>query len=130
METSTAEKIATYFRGIAERDPELAMKYLDPIKYRRHSRSSQANIQELEQWMTRLPPGRGTLTTVRRYQDGPFVFTHTLGDLPEPSIYFDVFEFDEELIVEHWVFREPAVTAANASGHTQIDGPTESRYIE
>ena len=39
--------------------------------------------------------------------------------------FFDVFRFEEGAIAEHWGFAAPFVPA-NASGHTQLDGPIEA----
>ena len=41
-----------------------------------------------------------------------------------PKVLFDIFRFEEGLVVEHWDnFTEP--TPPNESGHTATDGPTE-----
>jgi hypothetical protein len=39
---------------------------------------------------------------VRVFQDSDFVFAHTEYDFFGPKIGFDIFRFEEGLIVEHW----------------------------
>jgi len=66
------------------------------------------------------------LKVVRAFQDGPFVFTQEDGLILGQNIFFDIFRFEDGLIVEHWVFSAKAAPAKE-SGHTQTDGPTQAR---
>jgi len=52
------------------------------------------------------------------------VFTHTEYDFFGPKVGFDVYRFEDGLIVEHWD-NLLKVQAPNPSGHTQTDGSTE-----
>jgi predicted SnoaL-like aldol condensation-catalyzing enzyme len=63
---------------------------------------------------------------VRAFQDGPYVFTQEEGLILGQSVFFDVFRFEDGMIVEHWVFSTKAARP-NESGHTQSDGPTEAK---
>jgi hypothetical protein len=80
-------------------------------------------------WIARLPREKSPLTTVRAFQDGPYVFTQTEGDLLGQNVLFDVFKLENGLIVEHWVFSTQAAPP-NQSGHTQTDGPTQAKPDE
>lgn len=66
------------------------------------------------------------MNTVRAFQDGDFVFTHTDYDFFGPKIGFDVFRFDNGRIVEHWDNLQDKPGRPNPSGRTMIDGPTEA----
>ena len=57
------------------------------------------------------------------------MITQTTGNVFGPHVFFDIFKFEDGLIVEHWVFSE-ALAPPNKSGHTQIDGPTEAKRSE
>ena len=66
---------------------------------------------------------------VRAFQDGPYVVTQAKGRRSGRNIFFDIFRFEDELVVEHWAFS--AIDAPpNRSGHTQLDGPTEAKHLE
>jgi len=105
VKTLETERIAAFFRGIEDRDVDLAVKYLHPEKYRQHNPFSAVGVEGLKDWIGRLPPARSALTTVRAFQDSAYVFTQTRGDVPDPSVFFDVFRIEDGLIVEHWVFQ-------------------------
>ena len=61
---------------------------------------------------------------VRIFEDGDFVVTQADGQVRGDGTFFDVFRFADGAIVEHWGFAAPS-GPPNASGHTQVDGPTE-----
>jgi predicted SnoaL-like aldol condensation-catalyzing enzyme len=67
-----------------------------------------------------------SITIYRTLIDGDLVLVHSkyegLKDRP-PQIAFDLFRFKHGKIVEHWGGQEP-LAQPNASGHTQVDGPT------
>ena len=57
---------------------------------------------------------------VRMLEDGPFVVAHGRAG---SQVFFAVLRLEAGAVVERWRFEE-AVAAPNASGHTQLDGPT------
>ena len=67
------------------------------------------------------------ITIHRTLVDGNLVALHSRYDgvarYGGPAIAFDLFRFDAGRIVEHWGAQEPAAPP-NASGRTQVDGPT------
>jgi predicted SnoaL-like aldol condensation-catalyzing enzyme len=63
------------------------------------------------------------VNTVRSFQDGDFVFTHTEYNFFGPKIGFDIFRFEDGKIVEHWD-NLIDVQPKNPSGRTQTDGET------
>jgi predicted SnoaL-like aldol condensation-catalyzing enzyme len=77
-----------------------------------------------------LPAGSARVHTVRVFQDGDFVFTHTDYNFFGPKIGFDIFRFEDGLIVEHWDNLQETPSAPNPSGHTMIDGPTQTRDLD
>jgi len=129
MTTSNIDKALTVLRGMESRDKSLAVKYIHPTKYTEHNPQASDGIEGLKDWIDRLQPQKLHLQTVRALEDGGFVITHTAGDLFGPHVFFDVFKFEEGLIVEHRVFSED-LAPPNKSGHTQIDGPTEPKRSE
>lgn len=67
------------------------------------------------------------ITIYRTLVDGNLVALHSRYDgvarYGGPAIAFDLFRFDAGKIVEHWGAQEPE-ESPNASGRTQVDGPT------
>jgi len=52
-------------------------------------------------------------------------FTHTNYNFFGPKVGFDVFRFENGLIVEHWDNLDEKVTTNNPSGRSQLDGATQ-----
>jgi predicted SnoaL-like aldol condensation-catalyzing enzyme len=127
MPTSDIEKALTVFRGIASRDPELTTKYMNPGKYIQHNPHAADGVEGLKRYVSQFPRENHHLKVVRAFQDGPYVFTQEEGLILGQSIFFDIFRFEDGLIVEHWVFSTKAAPP-NESGHTQTDGPTEAKH--
>lgn len=119
------EKVLTVFQGIADRDADLATKYMHPEKFNQHNPHAADGVAGLREFLSHLPPDNHSLKVVRAFQDGPYVFTHREGLILGQSVFFDIFRFEEGLIVEHWLFSAEAAPP-NQSGHTQTDGPTQA----
>lgn len=76
-----------------------------------------------------FPDEKSSLRTVRAFQDGPYVYTNTEGNVLGDKVFFDIFRFEGGLIVEHWAFKEEAAPP-NKSGHTQLDGPIHAKHLQ
>jgi predicted SnoaL-like aldol condensation-catalyzing enzyme len=121
---SDIEKAITLFEGITARDPALATKYLDPERYVEHNPYARDGVEGVKQYVEELATDRAELKVIRAYQDGACVFTQADGHVQGDGTFFDVFRFEDGLIVEHWAFSAEA-GPPNKSGHTQVDGPTK-----
>ena len=66
---------------------------------------------------------------MRAFQDGPYIFTQSEGDLFGQQVFFDIYRFENGLIVEHWD-NLIAMTPPNTSGHSPIDGPTKATDLK
>ena len=75
-------------------------------------------------------PEAARVNTVRVFQDGNYVFAHTDYNFFGPKTGFDIFRFEDGLIVEHWDNLQETPKAANPSGRTMIDGTTEVKDLE
>ena len=115
------EKALTMFQGISDRDSTLAIQYLNPDSFVNHNSRAYDGLQGVQGFISHLPP-QSSAKVVRAFQDGPYVFTHSEGDVFGRKIFFDIFRFEGGLIVEHWD-NITDQASSNASGHTQIDGP-------
>ena len=128
MATSNLEKALSVLEGTASRDPDLAAKYIHPENYTEHNPRVADGVAGLREYVSRLPH-ETRLQVIRAFEDGPYIFTQADGQVLDQNTFFDVFRFEDGLIVEHWAFSAPA-GPPNKSGHTQTDGPTEARHLE
>lgn len=103
--------------------------YINPQKYIQHNLAVADGIEGFGAVLANKPPQGFKARVVRAFQDGDFVFTHTEYDFFGPKVGFDVFRFEDGLIVEHWDNLAP-ITPPNPSGHTQLDGPTRVTDLE
>jgi predicted SnoaL-like aldol condensation-catalyzing enzyme len=103
---------------------------IDSGKYTQHNLAVADGLAGFGALLQQLPKGSARVRTVRVFEDGDFVFTHTDYDFFGPKIGFDVFRFENGKIVEHWDNLQQKPAAANPSGHTMIDGPTDAQGID
>ena len=75
-------------------------------------------------------PEAAKVNTVRVFQDGNFVVAHTDYNFFGPKAGFDIFRFEDGLIVEHWDNLMPYDGKPNPSGHTPFDGTTEMTDLD
>lgn len=104
------------------------ISYINPQKYIQHNLGVEDGLAGFGAVMQHAPPGGFKANVVRAFEDGDFVFTHTIYDFYGPKIGFDIFRFENDLIVEHWD-NLLEVQAPNPSGRTQTDGATEIKDI-
>ncbi len=100
------------------------VSYINPNKYIQHNLAVADGLEGFGAILQLAPPGGFKVNVVRAFEDGDFVFLHTDYDFFGPKVGFDVFRFENGLIVEHWdnlIDSQPP----NPSGRTQLDGPTE-----
>ena len=103
---------------------------INPDKYIQHNLTAKDGLQGFAELMSRLPPNSARVNTVRIFQDGDHIFTHSEYDFFGPKIGFDIFRFENGKIVEHWDNLQETPIAPNASGHSMTDGPTEAKDLE
>lgn len=102
---------------------------INPKKYIQHNLGAADGLSGFGALLAALPKGSAKVDTVRAFEDGNFVFTHTNYDFFGPKIGFDIFRFEGGKIVEHWDNLQ-AVAGPNPSGHTMIDGPKEATDLK
>ncbi len=122
MELSNKEKVVALLNSFNTGD-QTPISYINPEKYIQHNLAVGDGLAGFGEVMQHAPEGGFKANVVRAFQDGDYVITHTEYDFFGPKIGFDVFKFENGLITEHWD-NLTAVTPANPSGRTQIDGTT------
>ena len=122
MELSNKEKAVALLKSLQSGDPA-PIAYINPEKYIQHNLGVGDGLAGFGAVMKNQPEGGFKAKVVRSFEDGDFVFTHTKYDFFGPKAGFDVFRFENGLIVEHWD-NLTEITAVNPSGRTQFDGTT------
>lgn len=128
MEVSNKEKAVAVLSSLETGD-QTAIGYINPEKYIQHNLAVGDGLAGFGEVMKHAPEGGFKAKVVRAFEDGDYVFTHTIYDFFGPKVGFDVFRFEDGKIVEHWdnlLEQKPA----NPSGRTQTDGPTDSKDLD
>lgn len=106
------------------------LTHVNHDKYTQHNLMLRDGFQPLAEHRRNLKPGSFKVNIVRIFQDGDFVFTHNEFTAPASLVGFDVFRFENDLIVEHWDNFQDKALKPNPNGHTMIDGPTEASDLD
>jgi predicted SnoaL-like aldol condensation-catalyzing enzyme len=120
---SSRDKVVALLNSIETGDPG-PVGYINPDKYIQHNLMVGDGLAGFGEVLSQLPEEGAKVRVVRAFEDGDYVFTHTEYDFFGPKIGFDIFRFEDGLIVEHWDNLQPIVEET-ASGRSQIDGPVK-----
>ena len=123
FELTNKDKVVALLNSFNTGD-QTPIAYINPDQYIQHNLAVGDGLAGFGAVMQHAPPGGFKAKVIRAFQDGDYVFTHTEYDFFGPKIGFDVFRFENGLIVEHWD-NLLEVQPPNPSGRTQIDGATD-----
>ena len=123
MELTNKEKVVALLNSFNTGD-QTPISYINPEKYIQHNLAVGDGLAGFGEVMQNAPEGGFKANVVRAFEDGDYVFTHTEYDFFGPKAAFDVFRFENGLIVEHWD-NLSEVTPPNPSGRTQFDGTVD-----
>ena len=123
MKLTNKEKVVALLNSFNTGD-QTPISYINPEKYIQHNLGVEDGLAGFGALMQHTPPQGFKANVIRAFEDGDYVFTHTEYDFFGPKIGFDVFRFENGLIVEHWD-NLLEVQPPNPSGRTQIDGAVE-----
>jgi predicted SnoaL-like aldol condensation-catalyzing enzyme len=129
MANSDIEKVWTVLQGIGSANADLAARHINPKSYVEHNPRIADGLDGLRQYLSQFSQEDHHLNVVRAFQDGPYVFSHEDGLFLGQGVFFDIFRFEDGLVVEHWGFSAPGAPP-NQSGHTQTSGPTQAKTSE
>lgn len=122
MELSNKEKAVALIESLENGD-HTPVSYINPNKYIQHNLAVADGLEGFGTVLAHAPEGGFKAKVIRAFEDGDFVFLHTKYDFFGPKVGFDIFRFEDGLIVEHWD-NLSAITPPNPSGRTQLDGTT------
>lgn len=122
MELSNKDKAVALIESLETRSHE-PIGYINPNKYIQHNLAVGDGLEGFGKVVANAPEGGFKAKVVRSFEDGDYVFLHTEYDFFGPKAAFDIFRFEEGLMVEHWD-NLSEITPPNPSGRTQLDGET------
>ena len=117
MRKNRKEKIHALLKGIETGDPE-SVKVVNESMYIQHNPQTHEGGDGLALLFERLSKTNPKVEIVRIFEDGDFVFGHTIYDFSSVRIGFEVFRFEGEFVVEHW-------DNIQARDGTMVGGSTE-----
>ena len=123
MTANRKDQIRTLLKGIETGDAAAAA-VVNPGKYIQHNPQTHEGSEGLAALFKRLSKSSPRVNIVRIFEDGDYVFAHTEYDFSSSKIGFEVFRFEDDLVVEHWDNLQER-QQPNPSGHSMVDGTTE-----
>ena len=121
---SNKDKAVAVLNSIESGD-QTAIAHINPTQYVQHNLAVGDGLDGFAAVLAALPAGSARVDVVRAFEDGDFVFTHTDYNFFGPKVGFDLFRFEDGLIVEHWDNLAVKSELPNPSGRSQLDGTTE-----
>ena len=125
MSTSTRKQQIRDLLKSIETGDSTAVAVVNPDKYIQHNPETHEGGEGLAALFKRLSKTSPHVNIVRAFEDGEYVFAHTEYDFATSKIGFEIFRFEEGLVVEHWDNLQAKSGESNPSGHTMTDGPTK-----
>lgn len=125
---NSKEKVVALIQSLETGNPE-PIAYINPKKYIQHNLMAGDGLEGFAELVKHKPKGGFKAKVIRAFKDGDYVFTHTEYDFFGPKIGFDIFRFENGLIVEHWDNLQETVTETK-SGHSMTEGPTQASDLE
>ena len=122
------EKAVALLNSLETRDTSAALNYISDDTYIQHNLAA-GDGREGFLSLFDIPDVEFKVNVVRVFEDGDFVFTHTVYDFFGPKVGFDVFRFKDGKIVEHWDNLQD-VAPQTVSGRSQVDGPIEATDLD
>jgi len=123
MTSKRKDQIRALLKGIETGDAAAA-EVVNPDKYIQHNPQTHEGSEGLAALFRRLSKSNPRVNIVRAFEDGDYVFGHTEYEFANSKIGFEVFRFEDNLVVEHWDNIQQR-QGPNPSGHSMVDGPTE-----
>jgi len=120
---SNKQKVIELLNSIENGDSK-PVAYINPNNYKQHNLAVGDGLEGFGQVLSQLPKGSAKVEVIRAFEDGNFVFTHTKYNFFGPKAGFDIFRFEDGLIVEHWDNLQD-ISTETVSGRTQFDGSSE-----
>ena len=124
LEMSKKQQVTALLKSIETGDVA-SVSFINPDKYIQHNLAVADGLEGFGAVLQSLPEGSAKVNTVRVFEDGDYVFTHTAYNFFGPKIGFDIFRYENGQIVEHWDNLQVTPDSPNPSGRNMIDGSSK-----
>lgn len=127
VKLTNKEKTIKLLESIPTKNDSMVENYVSDKQYTQHNANAKDGKAFFKEFVN-----LGLIKeakVIRAFQDKNYVVAHVKYDFFGPQAAFDILRFENGKIVEHWDNLTP-VTAANPSGHTQFDGPTNIKDLD
>lgn len=121
------DRIRALLKSIETGETE-AVAVVSTETYIQHNPQTHEGSEGFADLFKRLSERSPRVNIVRAFEDGDFVFGHTEYDFGSPRVGFEIFRFENDLVVEHWDNIQPR-QGPNGSGHTMVGGPIEAEDL-
>jgi predicted SnoaL-like aldol condensation-catalyzing enzyme len=101
MKSIKKQKVYNLLKGIETGDPE-SVQVVNESKYIQHNPQTEEGGEGLADLFARLSKTNPKVEIVRLFEDGDYVFGHTIYDFSSVRIGFEVFRYEGDHVVEHW----------------------------
>jgi predicted SnoaL-like aldol condensation-catalyzing enzyme len=129
MRSKRKDQICALLKSIETGEPE-AVTVVNESKYIQHNPLTPEGNVGLAELFKRLAKSSPRVEIVRVFEDGDYVFAHTDYDFNVIEVGFEVFRFEDGKVVEHWDNLQSKPSSPNPSGHTMLDGSTETTDLD
>ena len=123
---SNKDKAVALLKAIETGD-NAPIAYVNAENYKQHNLGVADGLDGFGAALAQLAdyPEKARVNTVRAFEDGDYVILQTEYNFFGSKAGFDIFRFEDGLIVEHWDNLMPYNGEKNPSGRTEFDGTTE-----
>src|SRR3954466_3276042 len=104
---------------------ERCLKLIHPHSFVQHSPRIGEGVEGYREYMRAQRACGAHVRVVRAFEDGDYVFTHSLYECSSPRVGFDVYRFTGPRITAHWDNLQSLPPSPNPGGHTMLDGATD-----
>lgn len=123
------QQVKELLKSLETKDPK-PLTYINPQKYIQHNLIAANGVESLKALIAQMPANSAKINTIRLIEDGDRVVAHGESSFFNTSAVFDIFRFENGLIVEHWDNLQSALATPNPSGRTMTDGATEIKDLD
>jgi predicted SnoaL-like aldol condensation-catalyzing enzyme len=130
MNSKRKQLVYDLLKGIETGDPE-SVKVVNEKKYIQHNPQTKEGGEGLAQLFKRLSKTNPKVEIVRLFEDGDFVFGHTIYDFSSVRIGFEVFRYEGDQVVEHWdnIQLRSGDMVGGSTGIVDLDRTEENRAL-
>ena len=97
MPPSRKQQVVDLLKSLETKNP-VPFAYVNPNKYIQHNLQVGPGPEGVAALIQNMPPD-AAVNTIRVFEDGDYVFAHTDYNFFGPRIGFDIFRFEDGLIV-------------------------------